>query len=518
MNLGIESDDEPFQASSQSETDAEVGVTNSDDENAEQGPYNLRNRRLATPAQRSPRALQRSRRAAAAAAAHQSYYHERDQIYHPSQSNGRPRPRRRLVIADSSSENEQAFEEHLQVAETPDWLTVRDRQTFTYLPQIYDVVAYFPEGHRQFLEREQDPKYHRNLPWHTERSLDSVVFGQVVGLNFVPGAPASCCLELLVLPRAEVQESMPPPAQLPPSAKKIQVCFYDMENQPEFIIPYCRYRWSVLPVQRYRVGEVVRVVFNAEEAYEARVVKIKVPSGRIPDFPWQCYMVEWLSLSEDPEYFNPWELETIIEEDAPERTRYLCEEHIGVEVLRALDEGIKKLLTEQVAAPFRKPVDLWEFANYLDYVAYPMDLSLLHQRIINGYYRRVEALEWDAKLLFENAFAYNCPESEIVKDAGQVVGELMRLLKRAERGARRLRSDQALASPARVTTPAPIPSASVATWARSSVADRQERARRRAAAGVGLPSPSFSPLSSPQGAFQRFNPVRELVALFISHV
>lgn len=94
-----------------------------------------------------------------------------------------------------------------------------------------------------------------------------------------------------------------------------------------------------------------------------------------------------------------------------------------------------------------------------------MDITTIHQRLLRGYYRRVEALEWETRLIYENAYAYNLPDSDVVEDAEYVINEILRLVKRAQRGTRRL---------TRPETPSPI------TPQRSrSISEREERARRR---------------------------------------
>lgn len=488
---GGESADEDFQLPSGggSETDADLSVNSSEgeEEGTPSGPYNLRQRTQAP----SPRALLARRREHRRLA--EAELNDDDQLYRPS-SLVRPVSRRRpLIEASSSSSEGEDAEDHFfttaargrgtgqasnsgtprqrrtpAVPQAPSsWLAGRERRIFPYLPQIYDVVAYLPEGHKMFLRRERRPHFNDNLPWEVEPELDSdVVFGQISTLTFFPGEPTWCLVELTLLGRHEVREGLPPLTSTSATARKIQVSFYDMNNQPDFIIPYCRYAWSVQRSQRYRPGEVVRVVFSQDEVYEARIKRLKVSPERIPNRPWQCYLVEWLSLEDEPESLSPWELETILEEDAPERRPYECQEAIDGDVAHLIDEGLQRLLHEARAASFKKPVDLRTFPDYLETVAYPMDIGTIRQRLLRGYYRRVEALEWEARLIHENAYAYNVPNSDIVRDAEYVTGEILRLVKRAQRGTRRL-----AVSRGEPTTPPPRP---------RTISEREERARRRA--------------------------------------
>jgi WD40 repeat protein len=477
-----DADDEPFQMASGSETDAELSVTGSEEEQETPGPYNLRRRHtVETPSPRTPRHTLRGERQRI----HAELAEEDDQLYRPTYHSPRsiPRRRRRTVIPDSD-------EDIVPTVEPSPWFTTQDRQVFPYLPQIYDAVAYFTEGHRLFLSKEPGAQFHEDLPWETERHLDRVVFGQIISLQIFPGPPAWCALELLLLSREQIRENLPPPTHIPPSSSRIRITYYDMEGQPDFIIPFCRYAWSVAPVQRYGVDEIVRVVFGRSEAYEARIKKIKVPTDRIPERPWQCYQVEWLSLDDPPEYLSPWELETIFNEDVPERQIYECEEHINTDVLRAIDEGLQELLCDPRAVAFKRSVDLRLFPDYLEEVAYPMDLTLLSRRIQNGYYRRVAALEWDARLIHENAYNYNLPDSEIVQDASYVVEGIIRIIKRAERGTRRsVRHSESSQSRQNIRR---LESPQNETVSRGR-AEREERARRRARLDLTRIATNFTP-------------------------
>lgn len=544
----MESDDEPFQMASGSETDAELSVTSSEagasprsGETSPTGPYNFRRRAgmhsldtASSPGVRRRRLTPRQERRLLMSELElndDSLY--RPQPAHPAHGPRSTLRRRPLIPETSSSESgeparpgstrrgrplsRRTSREATNVIASctlSAWVKAVDRQVFPYLPQVYDVVAYFPEGHRMFLKRERAPQFHERLPWETEPHLDPVTFGQVITLNFFPGNPTWCVLELLLLEPAQARESLPPPAHVD-SSRKIQIAFYDMENQPDFIIPYCRYAWSVQSVQRYVPGEIVRVVFSRDEIYEARVKKLRVAADRIPQRPWQCYLVEWLTLSDAPEYLSPWELETIFEEDVPARQPYTCHEFIDADTLRVLDEGVKRLLTDPRAAPFCRPVDLRYFPDYPEFVAYPMDLHTLHQRIVNGQHRRMEALEWDARLIYDNAFAYNLPDSDIVQDAEYVVNEIMRLVKRAERGVRRAsRRIDALADSLVFQTEASSPHSgpAVPTPRRNATQLREERARRRAALAYqsdssNPPSSVTPPRSRPRGATTHGRPI-----------
>lgn len=82
-------------------------------------------------------------------------------------------------------------------------------------------------------------------------------------------------------------------------------------------------------------------------------------------------------------------------------------------------------------AEFIDPVDYEQFPDYLETIAYPMCISLITERLVNNFYRRPEAIEWDIRLIHRNALQYNLPESAVVKDAEYAERVLFAALRRS---------------------------------------------------------------------------------------
>ena len=464
----MESDDELFQAR-ESETDEEISITSEEDGEGEENVsdeegaitpsshYNLRRRMTETLSRPTRHVI--------------TELEGDDELYRPSSlvSQARVPPRRRPVIAEESSSTTDE-----QVLRTPSkWVTVKRRTLFPYLPQLYDVVVYLPEGHAKFLEVEKRHEFNQDLPW--ERGpIDDVVFGQIVSLGFHVGPPVYCELELVTIDRKQTAEIMLPITQHGAHYRRIHICYYDLEGHADFIVPFCLYKWSVSEENILRPKELVKVVFSEDEVYDARIKKLNVPANLIADRPWQCYQVEWLQLQDQPENLNPWEVEAAqnCKSDNSRRTAYECQERMDDGVVAMLIDGLGRIMRGPTASAFRRPVDWCFFTDYLENVAYPMDLSLLLARLKNGYYRRLESFEWECKLIYENAFRYNKPDSEIVREAESLNQAMLRLLKRVDRSTRRHLQRR---------TPLPPPNVNLAaTPTRRGESAREARARRRA--------------------------------------
>lgn len=67
--------------------------------------------------------------------------------------------------------------------------------------------------------------------------------------------------------------------------------------------------------------------------------------------------------------------------------------------------------------PFRQPVNLDEFPNYMEIIENPIDLSIIRQRVENLEYRRLKDFTKDMTRLFENARAFYSRDSNIYQCA-----------------------------------------------------------------------------------------------------
>lgn len=68
-------------------------------------------------------------------------------------------------------------------------------------------------------------------------------------------------------------------------------------------------------------------------------------------------------------------------------------QHIYIQwhpVIVVLEEGLRNLMKHDRAQYLIDAVDYKEFPEYLNLVAYPMYLSLIYERLTNGFYRRIE--------------------------------------------------------------------------------------------------------------------------------
>eukprot|EP00026_Physarum_polycephalum_P000743 Phypoly_transcript_00744.p1 GENE.Phypoly_transcript_00744~~Phypoly_transcript_00744.p1 ORF type:complete len:811 (+),score=221.20 Phypoly_transcript_00744:175-2433(+) len=76
---------------------------------------------------------------------------------------------------------------------------------------------------------------------------------------------------------------------------------------------------------------------------------------------------------------------------------------------------LREVFETDWAENFREPVNLRKNLHYRSVCPHPIDLSMIIARLENNYYRRVDAVLYDLKLMHRNAYSYNQPDSAIVK-------------------------------------------------------------------------------------------------------
>lgn len=454
-----------------SETDAEVSITSTNTSPMEGRTrarnYNLRRRTIVE------RATRPVSRPAIDPESTIQIDSDDDQVYRPAygirsffrRHSIRTRSQRLLGESSSSNSQDEASDDDEMQASTlyTNTYSRRERGYLPYVPQIYDTVTYIREGHECFLESislENHPDYHQSdraqsarrsarisstavdvrrngyLPWQHFPNLPPIVHGQVVNISYIPGLigdemAAWCVLDIMICPENMIFEGMPPITSENKS-NLIRVTFTDMQGVADFVVPYCMYSWSVARLQIFTPGEVVRVIF-ADESSEATVVKTPEPANMISQRPWNCYGVRFLE-GEDTgeELFSPWDLQPIINGSggSVDRRSYECLESLENRVSHLIEAKVAKVCGTNRYAPFVDPVSLNDFPDYPETVAYPISLTIIRDRLQAKYYRRIESLEWDVRMIQTNTAAYNQPDSQIVQNAADLVQILLTYISR----------------------------------------------------------------------------------------
>ena len=164
--------------------------------------------------------------------------------------------------------------------------------------------------------------------------------------------------------------------------------------------------------RRWTVGDRMRCIID--DAWWLGTVVSKEPySDDHPTSDFLCYSVIWDNKEE--ERLSPWDMEPVDHKrplesgchvTAAEWTllRYAwTSEDWGEGACREVSRLLGAVMELAVAEPFLVPVDLSRYPNYACVVEYPMDLSTIKARLDNGFYRRLNACQFDVRYIATNA-------------------------------------------------------------------------------------------------------------------
>uniref|UniRef100_A0A3Q3KJK9 Bromo domain-containing protein n=1 Tax=Monopterus albus TaxID=43700 RepID=A0A3Q3KJK9_MONAL len=315
----------------------------------------------------------------------------------------------------------------------PSWIMDTIPRHSPFVPQMGDELIYFKQGHQAYVRAVRRAKAYsinpQKQPWNrlNLRDQESV---KVVGIKYEVGPPTLCCLKLAFLD----------PVSGKMTNESFSLKYHDMPDVIDFLV--LQQFYNEAKEHNWQPGMRFRSIID--DAWWFGSVEDQEPlQPEYPDSLFQCYAVKWDN--GEREKMSPWDMEPIPEEVA-------LPEHVddGVEVseeeLKALlyvpqegewgahtrDEdcervihGIDQLLTLDIAKAFASPVNLQDYPLYCTVVAYPTDLSTIHKRLENRFYRRISALMWEVRYIEHNARTFNEPQSPIVAAAKVVTDVLL---------------------------------------------------------------------------------------------
>uniref|UniRef100_A0A8C7LIL3 Bromodomain and WD repeat domain containing 3 n=1 Tax=Oncorhynchus kisutch TaxID=8019 RepID=A0A8C7LIL3_ONCKI len=314
----------------------------------------------------------------------------------------------------------------------PSWIMETIPRRSPFVPQMGDELMYFRQGHQAYVRAVHRAKAYsinpQKQPWNklNLRDQESV---KVVGIKYEVGPPTLCCLKLAFLH----------PISGKMTNESFSLKYHDMPDVIDFLV--LQQFYDEAKEHNWQTG--VRFRSIIDDAWWFGSVEDQQPlQPEYPDSLFQCYAVKWDN--SEREKMSPWDMEPISDEaELPEEVGdgvVVTEEEVKARLYspqegewgaHSRDEdcqrvifGINDLLTLDLAKAFASPVDLRDYPLYCTVVAYPTDLSTIHRRLENRFYRRISALMWEVRYIEHNARTFNEPQSPIVA-AAKVVTDLL---------------------------------------------------------------------------------------------
>ncbi|ORX41927.1 WD40 repeat-like protein [Piromyces finnis] len=310
-----------------------------------------------------------------------------------------------------------------------DWVYISETHSEPYLPQLGDEVVYIMEGHKQYLEMIPEvykKSFSRNYPWTQDFTMEEVEFCIITKIEFFLGPPLHCQLTLKQLaPIHAFNESqsklipfsfVPKREALDPLKRSFTLKYYYIPGESDFLMLYSDYIHYM--AQPFDLNKEV-VIRNSKKTGMLVGISCEDPQTKMIKTPWKCFEVRYIDdekQEEKVEDFSPWEiLDKTNESDAhldnfidnglteEEERRY----QTGYQTVRGLDPFF----------PFLDEVDYDTYTTYLDEIPYPMAFNIINERVEFKYYRSLQSLLWDIKLIKRNAMKFNDKRSAIYQIA-----------------------------------------------------------------------------------------------------
>ncbi|CAG8434040.1 10719_t:CDS:10 [Ambispora gerdemannii] len=292
---------------------------------------------------------------------------------------------------------------------------------------IGDIVVYFRQGHGQYyshiltnfgetpfgqhLGSEQAMKL---LPWNKDASLVDVLYARVKSMEWHVGPPTwlTIKLELLQALNATPEDPAPTTPDWKRKTKGTQVLtieYYEIPDFPDFIVPYSVY----IGGQAQHLG-VQEQVFIRNKDVSGIIVEISEAGPG----SWQAFKVAHDSedgMTTEEWLMSAWELRSPNFE-----TEYVIDSDLARDVADRLKQTITGYIINSSYYDFVDHVNTQLYPMYLTIVAYPMCLNMILKRLQNGFYRHIEAVREDVKLILTNAMTFNEPRSKIARVALEI--------------------------------------------------------------------------------------------------
>lgn len=160
-----------------------------------------------------------------------------------------------------------------------------------------------------------------------------------------------------------------------------------------------------------------------------------IPKNKLKDsYCWICHLNANVFSCKD--CLRSYHLKCLCLTDQPNPEEWTCEECERLQLAQKEKRVFSKVKSDQFylmlenalkrlkypgSEPFQKPVDLMQFKEYRKYVIYPVDISLMDDKIKAHEYVCLEEFLADAKWMFHNSCVYNGVQNKLSSTAKSIL-------------------------------------------------------------------------------------------------
>ena len=331
-----------------------------------------------------------------------------------------------------------------------EWVTAMEPNRSPYLPQLNDTVYYFVQGHMDYVDSDLCSEYGRKyIPWKGREFKDAVKC-KVVSLNFLTGPPTVCQITLVPL-RIGNNYNL---------KDSFRFFYHDAASIPDFMVLQRHYEDSIR--LNWKKGDAFRCLIDNQWWRGVVLRNSAIDKERFPNSSWRQIVVKWDN-EEGTERLSPWDIEPLPRDSRSHKAYSPTKKHAGTSADDVLqisfvsnrDQGpldpyimhyyhssavwvdetrdqfkermsvaLSDVMERFEARDFVYPVNINDNPDYYSIVAYPTDLTTIHNRLLNDHYRSKESFLWEIRQIEINARAYNEDASDIIKHASNLVARI----------------------------------------------------------------------------------------------
>ncbi|KAJ6849084.1 uncharacterized protein M6B38_271400 [Iris pallida] len=272
------------------------------------------------------------------------------------------------------------------------WLMlVEHEESYRYIPQQGDIVAYLRQGHEEYIK--DYCLLSQEAVSLKKRALKAVEICKVQQLDYSahPGSGESCCK--LILEFIESSSNL--------FRKTFKLTLPELVSFPDFLVEKTRYDAAIARNWTHR--DKCKVWWRNEVGeggswWEGRILAVKPKSPDLPESPWERYVVQYRNEFSEQHSHSPWELH-----DADTQWEH---PHINVEIRDKLFSWISKLEETSIRKDkygIQKLNQVAQKSYFFNRFPVPLSIDIIKRRLLNNYYRTLEAVEHDASIMLSNA-------------------------------------------------------------------------------------------------------------------
>ncbi|KAI3932191.1 hypothetical protein MKW92_034473 [Papaver armeniacum] len=291
------------------------------------------------------------------------------------------------------------------------WLMLLKQEDWCrYIPQKGDEVAFLRQGYDGYIESSENLIGARRSTelgaWKSLKGgLRAVEFCKVIDLDYstLPGSgDSSCKINLRFIDVRSVA-----------LGKTLKLTLPELTDFADFIVERTRYDAAIS--RNWTNRDKCRVWWtepnvNGGKWWDGRITTVKVKNPEFPDSPWEKYSIKYKDDDASEHNHSAWELH--------ELDSLWEHPHLDIDTRNILLNAFEKITQSnrsQESYGISKLNQLSQKSEYLNRFPVPLSLEVIRLRLVNDYYRSVEAVENDFQVMLSNVRAYFAKSGDIQK-------------------------------------------------------------------------------------------------------